>query len=218
MFKRLCGDGMVGRQDQRQREHLGATAVIQVREGGLDRLIAMQVEKNILKSNYQHQTALTPMRNDRLNHMKFPSLSIKNGWILKELIWAKVGTVESHNKDSIISVCVFMLSHVQFFATPSTVAHQDPLSMRFSRQEYWSGLLLPFPGDLPDPGSNPSLLSFSCIGRWILYHWATWEVQIVLYCNPKNDINIQVHTDINNGLNKWMGEKSRLFHTENSDQ
>ena len=53
--------------------------VIQVREGGLDRVIAMQVEKNILKSNYQHQMALTPMRNDRLNHMKFPSLSIKNG-------------------------------------------------------------------------------------------------------------------------------------------
>ena len=70
---------MVGRQDQRQREHLGATTVIQVREGGLDRVIAMQVEKNILKSNYQHQMALTPMRNDRLNHMKFPSLSIKNG-------------------------------------------------------------------------------------------------------------------------------------------
>ena len=35
---------------------------------------------------------------------------------------------------------------------PWTVAHQIPLSMGFSRQEYWSGLLFPFPGDLPDPG------------------------------------------------------------------
>ena len=37
-------------------------------------------------------------------------------------------------------------------ATPWTVAHQAPLSMGFSRQEYWSGLPFPSPGDLPDPG------------------------------------------------------------------
>ena len=36
-----------------------------------------------------------------------------------------------------------------------TVAHQAPLSMEFSRQEYWSGLPLPFPGDLPNPGIEP---------------------------------------------------------------
>ena len=39
--------------------------------------------------------------------------------------------------------------------TPSTVAHQAPLSMGFSRQEYWSGLPFTFPGDLPDPGVEP---------------------------------------------------------------
>ena len=43
-------------------------------------------------------------------------------------------------------------SHVQLFVTPWTVAHQAPLSMRFSRQEYWSGLPFPPPGELPDPG------------------------------------------------------------------
>ena len=37
------------------------------------------------------------------------------------------------------------------FATPWTGAHQAPLSMRFPRQEYWSGLPFPFPGDLPNP-------------------------------------------------------------------
>ena len=45
--------------------------------------------------------------------------------------------------------------------TPWTVACQAPLSMGFSRQEYWSGLPFPFPGDLPNPGtkqSNPGLL------------------------------------------------------------
>ena len=42
------------------------------------------------------------------------------------------------------------------FATPWTVAHQAPLSMEFSRQEYWNGLLFPTPGDLPDPGIEPA--------------------------------------------------------------
>ena len=44
------------------------------------------------------------------------------------------------------------LSHAQLFATPKTVAHQAPLSMGFSRQQYWSALSFPSPGDLPDPG------------------------------------------------------------------
>ena len=39
--------------------------------------------------------------------------------------------------------------------TPWTVAHQAPLSMGFSRQEYWSGLAFPSPWDLPDPGMEP---------------------------------------------------------------
>ena len=45
-----------------------------------------------------------------------------------------------------------LLSRVQLFVTPWTVAHQAPLPMGFSRQEYWSGLPFPSPGDLPDPG------------------------------------------------------------------
>ena len=44
------------------------------------------------------------------------------------------------------------LSRVRLFVTPWTVAHQAPLSMGFSRQEYWNGLPFPSPGDLPDPG------------------------------------------------------------------
>ena len=47
------------------------------------------------------------------------------------------------------------LSCVQLLATPWTVAHQAPQSMEFSRQEYWSGLPFPSPGDLPDPGIEP---------------------------------------------------------------
>ena len=47
------------------------------------------------------------------------------------------------------------LSRVRLFATPWTVAHQAPLSMGFSRQESWSGLPFPSPGDLPDTGIEP---------------------------------------------------------------
>ena len=50
------------------------------------------------------------------------------------------------------------LSRVWLFATLWTVAHQAPPSMGFSRQEYWSGLAFPSPGDLPTQGSNPGLL------------------------------------------------------------
>ena len=48
-------------------------------------------------------------------------------------------------------VCAQSLSRVQLFTTLWTIAHQASLSMRFSRQEYWSGLPFPSPGDLPDP-------------------------------------------------------------------
>ena len=54
-----------------------------------------------------------------------------------------------------ISCCAELLSHVQLFATPWTVALQVPLSMGFSRQEYWSGLPCPSLGDLPNPGIEP---------------------------------------------------------------
>ena len=54
-----------------------------------------------------------------------------------------------------MKVKVKLFSHVQLFATPWTVAYQASPSMGFSRQEYWSGLPFPSPGDLPDPGIEP---------------------------------------------------------------
>ena len=56
-----------------------------------------------------------------------------------------------------MKVKVKSLSHVLLFATPWTVAYQDPPSMGFSRQGYWSGLPFPSPGDPPDPGIEPGL-------------------------------------------------------------
>ena len=69
-------------------------------------------------------------------------------------------------------------SCVWLFETPWTVAHQAPLSMGFSRQEYyWNGLPCPPPGGLPDPGIEPaSLLSLALAGRFFTTK-ATWEAQ-----------------------------------------
>ena len=49
-----------------------------------------------------------------------------------------------------------MLGHIQFCATPWNVARQAPLFMGFYRPDYWSGLVFPPPGDLPDPGIKPA--------------------------------------------------------------
>ena len=60
--------------------------------------------------------------------------------------------------------------HVWCSVTRWTVAHQAPLSMGFSRQEYWSGLPCPPPGDLPDPGTE-TVSYVSYIGRRVLFHY-----------------------------------------------
>ena len=65
------------------------------------------------------------------------------------------------------TVRVLGLSLTHLFVTPWTVAHQDPLSMEFSRQEYWSGLPFPSLGDLLDPGMEfTSLGSPALAGRF----------------------------------------------------
>ena len=66
-----------------------------------------------------------------------------------------------------------MLSHVRLFATIWTVACQAPLSMGFSRQEYWSGLPCPLPGDLPDLGIEPT--SPELAGGFFTTSTSTWE-------------------------------------------
>ena len=71
---------------------------------------------------------------------------------------------------SILHLCACELSrfsHVRLFVTLWIVARQVLLSMRFSRQEYWSGLPFPSPGDLPDPVIEPVSL-VSCTRSWVL--------------------------------------------------
>ena len=69
-------------------------------------------------------------------------------------------------------------SQIWLCATLWTVACQAPLSMAFSRLEYWSGLPFSPPGNLPDPGVEPVSLASPALAGRFLYHWATWA----LYC------------------------------------
>ena len=76
----------------------------------------------------------------------------------------------------VMSNCNSMLR----FFTPWTAAHQVPLSVGFSRQEYWSGLPFSTLGDLPNLGIKP-MSWVSRIGRRILYHCVTWEAQLLMH-------------------------------------
>ena len=76
-------------------------------------------------------------------------------------------------------VHAYLLSHfsrVQLCVTQWTVAHQTPLSMGFSRQEYWSGLPRLPPRDLPNPGIKPPSLTFPTLEAGSLPLTITWEV------------------------------------------
>ena len=110
-----------------------------------------------------------------------------------------------------------LLIWVQLFSSPWTVAHQAPLSMGFSRQEYWSGQSFPSPGDLPDLLQGIPEIQVSCIsGRfftiwalrealpgikpgppalaaWSLNHWTMREV-LLLICLCQFNFQIQPGT------------------------
>ena len=73
-----------------------------------------------------------------------------------------------------VCVCVFS-SAVSDSATPWTVAFQAPLSMEFSRQEYWSGMSFPTPGGLPYPGIKPMSLTFLALAGKLFTPSTTWE-------------------------------------------
>ena len=79
-------------------------------------------------------------------------------------------------------VCLSPFSRVRLFLTPWTASHQAPLSMGFSRQEYWSGVPFPPPGDLPNLGMEPQpLMSSAMAGRFFITS-ASWGLQRCKRC------------------------------------
>ena len=114
-----------------------------------------------------------------------------------------------------VHTCARTLSHVQLFVTPWTVACQAPLSMKFSRQEYWNGLPLPSPGkeSIPGSGTKPkSPAHISCIGSWILTHCATWEVQLNI-SHRQNETSICSNRDGPREYHtKWSKSEKDKYH------
>ena len=99
--------------------------------------------------------------------------------------------------DCLVRACVLShFSHVQLFATPWTVACQAPLSMGFSRQEYWSGLPFPSPGNRPHPGMEPAP---PALAGGFLTTSTNWEAQ-------NND---KCHTEVS--LHFFRGDAKMLF-------
>ena len=112
-------------------------------------------------------------------------------WVLgKELFpkWVYVVTLSfTYPFQSCLTLC-----------DPWTVAHHTPLFMAFPLQEHWNGLPLPPPGDLPNPGIEPPS---SCMSKQILYHWATWEANIIRGLDLlTREMNLPLQLKIENGI------------------
>ena len=85
-------------------------------------------------------------------------------------------------------------SNVSDFVTLWTVARQAPLSMGFSKQECWSGLPCPPPGDLPDPGIKPASLMSPALEGGFFTTGVTWEASLYLLNHRLNHLSPQVCT------------------------
>ena len=100
-------------------------------------------------------------------------------------------------------MCVLScFSHIWLFATLWLVASQAPLSMGFSRQEYWSGLTHPPPGDLPEPGIEPLCLLY-------------WQAGSLSLAQPRKPIHIyiyvHIHFRIKQNVHQTFGNSKVLF-------
>ena len=101
------------------------------------------------------------LKNDVCFSLSITSLCMNMSPVLKNV------SNEIYNHGACVLSC---FSHIRLCAILWAVAHQAPLSMDFSRQEYWSGLPCCPPGDLPDSGIELVSLNVCCIGRQVLYH------------------------------------------------
>ena len=93
-----------------------------------------------------------------------------------------------------VHVCTQLLSCVQLFATPRALVCQAPLSMGFPRQEYWTRLSFPPPGDHPDPGIEPSSLESPALAGGFFITNAPWELPKGLVCMKRKKQERKKHS------------------------
>jgi len=132
-----------------------------------------------------------------VGHMLYFSINFpKPGWIHT---WSPLSLIKGRQKKgtdiyyqhlAILSqlrfyLCVHphtcALSTIRLFTVPWTVAHKASLSMDFFRQEYWSGLLFPSPGDLLSPGTKSESLASSMLKRGFCTSASPWEAQLYIH-------------------------------------
>ena len=110
------------------------------------------------------------------------------------------------------------LSRAQLFATPWTIAYQAPPSMGFSRQQYWSGLPFPSPGDLPDPGIEPGSPGFQADtltseppGKSLNCTTHSWIVALLRWRGLSNSMSYAVQGH----LSRWdmVGSSDKMWST-----
>ena len=127
-----------------------------------------------LKSLLQHHSSNESIfRHSAFLMVQLSYLYMTTGKPIASIVWTSVGKVMSllFNMLSSLVITFFPRSKsCPALCDPVAVVHQAPLSMGFSRQDYWSGLPCPPPVHLPDAGIEPTSLYVSCIGRWVLYH------------------------------------------------
>ena len=99
-------------------------------------------------------------------------------WRMAGFFQCTAEPVNIHTRKKILNTlkCAHLLSRVWLLVTPWTVAHQAPLSMEFSRQEYWSELPFTSPGDLPNPGIKPASLASPEWAGGFFTACTIWEV------------------------------------------
>ena len=108
-----------------------------------------------------------------------------------------------------------LFSHAWYFATPWSVTYQAPLSMGFSRQEYWSGLQCSSPGDLPGPGIKPSSFIFAVLEGRFFTTITTWKASNIYSTICKIDSQWEfcvwlrkLKPGLYNNLKEWDGMAS----------
>ena len=113
------------------------------------------------------------------SEMPLGALNFRSAWYVPQ----RLLTLVCHQEMS----CAQLLSHVQLFATPWTVTCHALLSMRFPRQDYWSGLPFPSPADLPDPMIKPmspalqtGSLPLAPPGNTIIRKYWSWQSKLMV--------------------------------------
>ena len=110
----------------------------------------------------------------------------------------------------LLPICVLVAQHARLFMTSWTVNHQAPLSIEFLRQEYWSKLPFPLPGDLLDPGVKHTQLVSPALAGGFFTTRATWEAPITKISVNKN-FPFSKHVSINHVFHSLL---CKVFFTQ----